>query len=347
MKLNEYFQLFHQKIGLDKTRMERIKRAHATLRKNLENDDMVKNIMYETFLQGSYKIGTSIKPRNGKEFDVDVVVALNLEDEYGNRMPPSEAIELLYSVLKSNPIYKKKVKRKDRCVRIDYAGDFHMDVVPTHYDEFFDTLYVPDRKVEKWSETNPKGYIQWCSDKNDEFNGKFTRVAKFLKWWRNRVFGMDSAVKSIILTTLIGEHFSSDCSADADALLGTVRNLNIFLQWNSSVPRISNPSLSTEDLARDWKQEHYETFKSRVDSLLKKIEDAYHEEDLEKSIEKWRNIFGDVFPSQEEVWAQKVKEAQTKGKVLVSSSGHILLEGEKTKEKTYNSPPQRFYGEEI
>ncbi|RMG23376.1 MAG: nucleotidyltransferase, partial [Methanobacteriota archaeon] len=272
--------------------------------------------MYETFLQGSYRTGTSVRPRNGQEFDVDVIVALSLEDENGSRMSPSEAIDMLYNILKSISIYQDRVQRKTRCVRIDYAGDFHMDVVPAHYDESTGTLYVPDRKADKWSETNPKGYIQWCSERNDEFNGKFTRVVKFLKWWRNRVFGKDCAVKSIILTTLIGKNFSSDCSTDADALLGTVSNLHDFLQWHSSVPCIPNPSLSTENLARDWKQEHYETFKNRVAALLKKIEDAYEEEDLEKSVEKWREIFGDEFPSPEEVRAQKVKAAQTEGKVL-------------------------------
>jgi len=248
MKLNDYFQLFHQKISLDKTRVQRIKSAHSTLRDTLEKHEEICSILHETFLQGSYRIGTSVRPRNGQEFDVDVIVALNLEDEYGNRMSPSEAIDMLYNILKSISTYKDKVIRKTRCVRIDYAGEFHMDVVPAHYDEFFDTLYVPDRKAEKWSETNPKGYIQWCAKRNDEFNGKFTRIIKFLKWWRNRVFGKDSAVKSIILTTLIGENFSSDCSTDADALLGTVRNLNSFLQRHSSVPRVPNPSLSTEDL---------------------------------------------------------------------------------------------------
>jgi len=79
---------------------------------------------------------------------------------------------------------------------------------------------------------------------------------------------------------------------------------------------------------------------------LKKIEDAYDEEDLEKSVEKWREIFGDEFPSSEEIRAQKVKASQTQGKVMVSSTGHILLEGEKTSGRTVKSPPQRFYGEE-
>lgn len=345
MKLNEYFQLFHQKISLDKTRVERIKSAHSTLRNTLEKHEEIRSILYETFLQGSYRIGTSVCPRNGQEFDVDVIVALNLEDEYGNRKSPSEAIDKLYNVLKSISTYKDKVIRKTRCVRIDYAGDFHMDVVPAYYDELFDILYIPDRKAEKWGETNPKGYIQWCSDRNDELGGKLTRVVKFLKWWRNRVFGKDSAVKSIILTTLIGENFSSDCSTDADALLGTVRNLNDFLQQHPYVPQVPNPSLSTENLARDWKQEHYEIFRNRVSSLFKKIADAYEEEDLEKSVEKWRKIFGDEFPSPEEVRAQKVKAAQTEGKVLVSSTGQILLE-EDYPGRAYKSPPQRFYGEE-
>jgi hypothetical protein len=345
MKLNDYFALFHQKISLDSSRNDRIKKAHNTFRENIEKIPEIKSRLFETFLQGSYRIGTSIRPCNDNEFDVDVVISLNLNDETGDRMKPKEAVDFIYNHLKSISIYQGKLKKQPRCIRIDYSGDFHMDVVSAHYDKWMDILFVPNRKVEDWSETNPKGFIQWCVEQNKKNNDKFSRIIKYLKWWRNNKFGKDSVVKSIILTTLIGENFSTDCSTDADSILGSVKNLNDLLELYYYVPNVPNPSLITENLAREWNHSNYITFKNSISSLFDSIKDAYEEEDLEKSIEKWRKVFGEDFPSAEEVRASKIKEAQAKGELLVSSSGQILLTSEKNCD-THKIPTQRFYGGE-
>ena len=43
---------------------------------------------------------------------------------------PAEYINDAYNCLRKHGTYKDMVHRKTRCVMVDYAGDFHLDIVP-------------------------------------------------------------------------------------------------------------------------------------------------------------------------------------------------------------------------
>ncbi len=130
-------------------------------------------------------------------------------------------------------------------------------------------------------------------------NGKFTRIAKMLKWWVNLKFDARRAPRSIVLQTLIGTHMPNNPSSDAEALVCTLGNLHEWLQTRLTIfaaPTVPNPSLSQEDLGRDWDLGDYKLFKQRVESAAGKACEAYLEKDTEKSIRFWRELFGDAFP---------------------------------------------------
>ena len=49
---------------------------------------------------------------------------------YDEDKEAKDYINDVYNCLKGNDNYKDKVYRRTRCVYIDYAGDFHLDLVP-------------------------------------------------------------------------------------------------------------------------------------------------------------------------------------------------------------------------
>ncbi|WP_442846262.1 nucleotidyltransferase domain-containing protein [Leeuwenhoekiella sp. H156] len=117
---------------------------------------------FVVYPQGSKAIGTTTKPYGKDEFDLDIVV--HVKDYYYN-YTSSEIYNHLIRVFRSNDTYRSKLIPKNRCARINYSGDFHLDILPgciVIYNE--DKLMVPDRELSSWTSTFPKGYIGWFLD---------------------------------------------------------------------------------------------------------------------------------------------------------------------------------------
>ncbi len=346
MKLNDNFNQFVKNISLNPTREERIISAVKSLKEFFESNEDIKSIYYEAFLQGSAAISTAIKPIEGEEFDADVVLVLDLNDEFGGLRDPEEVLKFIKEILKNNSFYKDKIKIKNRCLRINYAGDFHLDVVPTHSSgDSNGILQIPCKadNEENWQYTNPKGFIKWCNETELNSNNKFSRITKMLKHWRNIKFGKDSAPKSILLTTIIGQNIEGSFSSDAESLLYTMENINGYLNNQIFVPFIANPSLDSEDLARGWSSDNFELFKKRFSCALEKASLAFKEEDKDKSISLWQDLFGDKFPSLTEENGKKMAEAIKSNTIFVTSLGTLTDDSKHT--ITTSIRPHRFYGD--
>ena len=60
-----YFKDFLSNIRLSDNQVDDLKTGHTTLRKRLKDDENLSKIIVSTFLQGSYKRSTAVKPKNG------------------------------------------------------------------------------------------------------------------------------------------------------------------------------------------------------------------------------------------------------------------------------------------
>jgi len=347
MKLNEHFDRFHSRISLNPDRKARIDSAYSNLDSFVSGDGEISKILYELFKQGSYVIGTAVSPgKSNQEFDVDVVLALNVLGRPEEERGPQQVIEWLAERLREGGSYSGKVRKKERCVRIKYAGEFHLDVVPAHCNgDTTQALQVPDKEngVWRWSWSHPKGYGEWCGRMQNASNEKFARVVKMVKWWRNRKFGEDSAPKSIVLTTLLGHHIANGCSSDAEALAVTMESMNAYLSSCYFVPVIVNPSLVNENVARDWKQEEFELFKRRWQAATEKAREAYDEEDKGRSISLWQELFGDAFPKLTAEEAKRMEAIARAGTGYVTLTGRVA--SEKPGEVHVTVPPHGYYGD--
>jgi len=346
VKINDHFNRFHSEIGLDPTRKARIDSAYSNLESFVWSDEEISGIAYEVFKQGSYVIGTAVKPlKSNQEFDVDVVLALDVDALSRDQRSPKRVIEWLADRLRENSPYKGKVQQRDRCVRLRYAGDFHVDIVPADCPGNINgILLIPDREAKNWNQTHPKGYMGWCDRIQDASNDKFTRVVKMLKWWRNLKFGKDSGPRSMVLTTLVGNHIPSGCSSDAEALVLTMESMNAYLSSSYLVPVIPNPSLANENLARDWTQEQFELLKERFQAATEKARKAYEEQDKDQSISLWQELFGGAFPKLTAEEAKRMEAIARAGTGYVTSKGRVT--SEKPGEVHRRVPPHKYYGDD-
>jgi hypothetical protein len=116
MELPSYFNSFLSEIRPTANQKADAKTGHQTLRKRLLEDEVLSKIIISTFLQGSYRRATAIRPKGESCFDVDVVVVTTLrEQDY----TPQQAMDLFVPFL--NKHYKDKYKFQGRSIRISLS----------------------------------------------------------------------------------------------------------------------------------------------------------------------------------------------------------------------------------
>ncbi|MDR1391080.1 MAG: nucleotidyltransferase [Holosporales bacterium] len=125
----------------------------------------------DIFPQGSFNLGTIIKPIKGDEFDLDFVCVLKNIYE----TTPSALKKTVGDVLKKK--YKgERLSEKNRCWQLHFQS-FHVDVLPAVpatkfdlYSELSDNwkkapLLIPDKELKDWKDTNPLGYAEWFRER--------------------------------------------------------------------------------------------------------------------------------------------------------------------------------------
>ena len=264
---------------------ERVRLVSEYLSQDLESFEKREN-------QGSYALGTVIKPVNGRDYDSDVLIYMMDDSGRG----PSGYLNELYVCLGKHPDYSRKLRKGTKCVEINYGDGFHMDVVPcvTRGDQDF----VCNTRTGKFDPTDGTGYREWFNQKTEVTNGHLKTVTRLLKYMRNHKGSFD--VPSVVLTTLIGHsvHFNEQGQRfkDAPDTLKTVANrMNAFLQATPKMPRFRNPARRNERFDKGWEQNQYSNFQENFKAYNNRINGAFEESNRHASIQKWRNLFGDGF----------------------------------------------------
>lgn len=123
------------------------------------------------YAQGSINLRTVVKPIGKDEFDIDLV--LNLP-KVNNQDNPNDILKLIGDRLKDEAsIYKDKVTSLKRGWRINYSGNFHLDITPSINNPFVEaeeyhytdtSELVPDKELKSWKHSNPRGFEKWFSE---------------------------------------------------------------------------------------------------------------------------------------------------------------------------------------
>lgn len=297
MQLVKYFnQFMKDTVNLNQSRINILDQKANTISTFIQNSNTFKDNYKDLFSQGSYKHQTIIKPpKDNKEFDADLLLELDTFSEWESN--PSKYIHELYDIFKNSDIYKDIVKKNTRCVTLNYAGDFHIDIVPLVKRN--GSYYIINKSDNVFEKTNPIEYTDWLKDKNRDSKYQLKKVIRLFKYMRD--IKQTFTAKSILLNTMLANQVNSydlpsDYSNLPTAFTTIINRLNDYLQRNYSMPHIYNPTMIEEDFMRNWTQDQYSNFRDKIKSLAEKANEAYNEEDQKKSIKKWRKVFGDKFP---------------------------------------------------
>lgn len=290
-----------QELQLDKTRIERMETAYNTLSELLKKDnDFFESLEIEVYAQGSKRIGTTVKPINEGDFDLDTV--LHIYDASYNHSP-EQIYNALVKSLENDSYYKSIMEKKKRCVRLNYKSDFHMDILPACMPNEYDkeNIHIPEKALKSWSSGNPKGFANWflkiansvetsmlrqysnvlleakveTEPLPDELYLKtpLQRAVQLLKRYRDIYFqNKDYPVSSVVITTLVTMLYERESS-----IFETINNVTRKIKDNylQSVRggykfKILNPVNTNEDFTDSWTNAHYESFYSFIADFYNK-----------------------------------------------------------------------------
>ena len=248
----------------------------------------------QIFPQGSFRLGTMIKPINDADkYDIDLVCEMIRLGK--DRATQKQLKDMVGDRLKSNERYRKMLEEKNRCWRLQYADStrFHMDILPAIPDHDINgitrmiganlaatAILITDKALREWQRSNPVGYAEWFKERmRVQFNAQrmllaesiranvedvpeykvktpLQRSIQILKRHRDIMFesNQDDRPISIIISTLAARAYSNEADL-LDALQNIVNKMpNLIERDEQGNALVANPVNPLENFADKWKK---------------------------------------------------------------------------------------------
>ncbi|WP_298912241.1 cyclic GMP-AMP synthase DncV-like nucleotidyltransferase [uncultured Nostoc sp.] len=235
--------------------------------------------------QGSFIMNTIIEPLDG-EFDIDDGIYFKVEVE------PIQSISTLHQWIWEavDGHTEQKPIDKQSCVRLVYAGQYHLDL-PIYYIIEGQTPYLA-HKGKGWIKSDPREFIKWFNNKADN-DGQLKRIVRYLKAWSDYKKG--DLPSGLIFSILAANNIVFD-ERDDVALYKTLLNIKSTLEQNFVCYRPTTPAY--QNLLEDYSKTNKNYFLVQLGSFIQSAEKALDEKTSQKDACKaWQRHFGeDRFP---------------------------------------------------
>lgn len=315
----------------------------------------------EIYPQGSLRIGTTVRPRGRNLFDLDIVCEFSRIDPRITN--PATLLKALADRLAESDHYRGMFEVKNRCIRLIYQDDFHMDILPAIKDPASQTpgaLLVPDRQAKGWKPSNPKGYAAWFETQagvvplqksisplitNPNDPPALVMMVQILKHWRDTHFvERPEAAISIVLTTLAGKHSGGDelISSGVDRIISEVLREIASHEALGVRIEVRNPANAKEDLSERWDdRELYKEFLTRFRLLADGWKRVLSARGADAVVEELSKLLdGEVVRRAARKQAEALQSRRVSAGLGVGSTGELLIGG-----NGRPVPRNNFYGD--
>jgi hypothetical protein len=212
-----------------------------------------------SWLQGSYKFDTQIRPWTSEaQFDIDLGLYFEWpgKDEEGDYDPNGfkqfvQNALLDYAEDEDNDANDVE-DPKERCCRISFNPDFHIDVPCYHLDRGDDHRALAT-ETKGWEKSDPKIIYKWFNElySDQKERALLRRLVCYMKMWASLKIEEKSRPSSITLTVLVGEALiplDISGSVDDDDILGQI--ITAIAERLDGDDEVPNPVDKAENLNR-------------------------------------------------------------------------------------------------
>jgi hypothetical protein len=316
--------------------------------------------------QGSALLETVVRPWAREEFDVDLLCILKTDRTH--HPDPMEVYELVAERLAEHATYRRLMERKDRCIVLNYSGQFHLDIVPA-IPQFVNgtKLFIPDRSKSAWIGTDPFGYAGWFFGRTPVTEmfleqtraradveplepakracdiSPLQRTTQLLKRRRDLFFSRcGDGPKSIALTTLAAKHYGGQAMC-TDALIGVLDGIQWEINQSNGILQIPNPVDPSENLGRHWNARSYSKFQSFVKQFCRELRELLAMSGWDRITEALEAMFGERARGAVEKYAMSL-EIKRRSRSLGYTAGPTILAPSAAPALTRVVPRNEFFG---
>lgn len=355
------------KLQLPESKYELAVKRYQTISQIIQAAPVFKGVELNMYAQGSFRLKTTVKPLGEEEYDLDFVVEISANT--AGAMSPNELYNHIYRILSKDGIHNEMLEKKARCIRVNYANDFHLDIMPgKQIKSGKHEILVPDKELMQWyHHSNPIDYADWfeeqarkgiiseinklrriqCSAEPIEEQEIVTRLeplrraVQLIKRYRDMYCDMNNTepVRSIVICTLMGEITSTYSD--------TLQIITDFCKYVKSKNNISNGKpfkvynpVVDELLTEKW-QEDSQNYIDFINMVRKLESDVIQLESkkLNKDIDLLlKTMFGETITNEAiKEYAKILNENRNKGVLAVDSKGRLnsLGLGKTVKKNTF------------
>lgn len=276
------------------------------------DDSNLSEFQPRIFAQGSIQLGTCVKPLGRDEFDIDLVCRLLISA----KVSQSKIYNSVGNRLKEHGHYEEILEGKNRCWRLNYAGEFHMDILPAIPDDDRNdgSLLIPDKELKNWKASNPEGYAEWFfrqmeimrrillekAEVDDipehRIKTPLQKSIQLLKRHRDIAFkdDLDDKPISIIITTLAAKAYNNEADV-FEALSNIIDQMPEQLDIVDGHYAVLNPTNEEENFADKWPKhpQRKEKFFQWLDQIERELEQALRTGNIDEIFESLKPTFGE------------------------------------------------------
>ena len=307
---------------------------------------------------GGFGSNTASKPFQGDEFDLDLIV------RFFTTMKRFGSAENLYNevwkTLHANEVYKNKIEKKDRCIRVYYAGDFYLDLMSAVLTSQFEEstkLIVPEKQKDGTYEielVDPIGLINWFDVRcglqrhfvknslsergefevmplitQDATKSILKQAVQLLKRGRDVYFCDDKdakkILKSVVILTVAGHVYTG--SNNLHKLLSQIIDKIDELTYNFSSMKLENPVNTNENFfeSLSQKRDRYDKLRGFIKEFKSALANLTQSgADLNFRKKQLAKLFGEtVATTVLSEYAEKMHNVNLDGKMRMNSTGLV------------------------
>lgn len=353
--------------------------AIANVLKNSPPTSLLNKLDIKMIPFGGLGTNTASKPYQGDEFDLDIIVRF-LTTIHSFKTAEKLYFEVL-KVLKDNQIYKDKIELLDRCIRIYYSGEFHLDLMPAVLylptEEASTKLYVPDKQEDgtfQFELVDPIGLMNWFEMKcnlqkkyvvksfnergdfevmpvttEDARKSVLKQAVQLIKRARDVYFCKDEdckkILKSVVVLTVAGQIYSGESNLYqvVKKIIDKIDDLTFFQLFMSLENPVNDNENFLESLSNN--SDRYEKLRDFISDFKSAWSDlALPNKNLTARAKLLSKLFGETVTNNVlSEYAERMDNANRTGKMRMASSGLI---GVSTANILQQVPRHQFFGDD-
>lgn len=314
--IQSLFIQFHNAIKLDRPAgAKQLLNERERLVHTLKQELVRVELYFDYFNQGSYAMGTAIRPTNGRDYDLDTGLVFDFPaTKYAD---PTELKQVVMNVIKEL-VPKRTVNMKDPCIQVEY-NQFHLDfaIYAQHpHPESQGVQLAWGRRGSQhksWENANPKKLVELV---NNKYKGKhnywkraqFIRIVRYLKRWKDQNFSRrgNAAPTGILLTALVYEwmHTKRDENGqpnDLQVLIDLLKGAGSHC-YGVGYTKFNLPIQSPKALFDDMQtgKNYIVAYQQKIRALRSALKQAKHhcsQNKAPKALQVLKEQFGNDFPT--------------------------------------------------